>query len=58
MKKLLGIVVLGLLWGSSVDAKEDVITIQCKSDDPNTAFYKPIYTINYRIYFRIMLNIF
>ena len=46
MKKLLAIVVLGLLWSPQVLAKEDVITIQCQSDDPNLAIFKPIYIIN------------
>tara|TARA_B100000963_G_C22441691_1_gene586887 strand:- start:106 stop:489 length:384 start_codon:yes stop_codon:yes gene_type:complete len=46
MKKLLAIVVLVLLWSPQVLAKEDVITIQCQSDDPNLAIFKPIYIIN------------
>ena len=32
MKKLLGIVVLGLLWGTSVLAESKIIYLECKSD--------------------------
>ena len=46
MKKLLTIVVLGLLWNSQVSTKEDVIYIQCQNDDFRFKHYKPIYTIN------------
>ena len=46
MKKLLAIVILGLLWNSQVSAKEEIITIQCQSNDPNLAIFKPIYIIN------------
>ena len=46
MKKLLGIVVLGLLWSGNTFADNHIITIQCKHDDPSLSFLKPIYVIN------------
>ena len=46
MKKLLGIVVLSLLLSGNVFADNHIITIQCKHDDPNLSFLKPIYVIN------------
>ena len=46
MKKLLAIVVLGLLWSGNAFADNHIITIQCKHDDPSLSFLKPIYVIN------------
>ena len=46
MKKLLAIIVLGLLWSGNAYSDEKILTIQCQHDDPNLAIFKPIYTIN------------
>ena len=46
MKKLLAIIVLGLLWSGNAYSDEKILTIQCQYDDPNLAIFKPIYTIN------------
>ena len=46
MKKLLGILVLSLLFSGNVFADSHIISIQCKSDDPGLAIFKPIYIIN------------
>ena len=46
MKKLLGILVLILLFSGNVFADSHIISIQCKSDDPALTIFKPIYIIN------------
>jgi hypothetical protein len=46
MKKLLVIVVLGLLLSPNAYADDHIITIKCKYDDPGLSFLKPIYVIN------------
>ena len=45
MKKLLGIVILGLLLCTSVYADKDILLIQCQSDDPKLTKFKPLYEI-------------
>ena len=54
MKKLLGILVLGLLISENSNAEEKVLTIEeekvliikCKPDDPEIDFLRPIYVID------------
>ena len=46
MKKLLVIVVLGLLLCGNAFAEKHILTIQCQDDDPNLSIFKPIYIIN------------
>ena len=54
MKKLLGILVLGLLLSESSNAEEKVLTIeeekvliiQCQPDNPDLNFLRPIYVID------------
>ena len=43
MKKLLGIMVLGLLLSGNAYADEDMLLIQCQSDDPKLSKFKPLY---------------
>jgi len=45
MKKLLAIIVLGLLWSGNANADEDMLLIQCQSDDPKLSKFKPLYEI-------------
>ena len=46
MKKLLGIVVLGLLLSGNCYSEEKNIIIKCQSDNPKFESIKPIYIIN------------
>ena len=46
MKKLLGIVVLGLLLSGNAYADNHIITIQCENNDPKLSFLRPVYIIN------------
>ena len=45
MKKLLGIMVICSLLGGNAYADEDMLLIQCQSDDPKLTKFKPLYEI-------------